>query len=71
MKYSTNSSFMPITIVIEAIEEAEVLHKILGQVSDDTEEQIGMSGLYYHLGRQLNPEGAKFRVTGELTLKDR
>lgn len=60
----------PLTIVIETPEEAEVLHKILGSVIDDTDERAGVYGLFMQLGKGIPPEG-KYRVSGTVELKNR
>lgn len=71
MKISVEKSFMPIAIVIESAREAEVLHKILASVVDDTEEQDAPTELFYALGRQLDATDPKFRAKGEIHLEDR
>lgn len=59
----------PLTIVIETPDEAEVLHKILGAITDDTEDRDGLYSLFMATGRGLqNP--TKYNVTGTLKLTD-
>lgn len=71
MKISEDSSFKPITVVIESEREAEMLHKILASVIDETEEQDAPTELFYALGRQLDATDPKFGAKGEIHLEDR
>lgn len=67
MKFERNR-WTPLTVVIETPEEAEVLHKILGQVSDETIERFTYD-LFMRLGENLgNPD--TYRVSGEIMLKE-
>lgn len=56
----------PLTIVIETPKEAEILHKILGQV-DHSEIDVDLYPLYLKLGEGLSNEAA-YRATGEITV---
>lgn len=69
MKFE-REQWTPLTIVIETPEEAEVLHKILGSVVDQTEERDAPTSLFFALGKGLPSEG-KYRVSGSVELKDR
>jgi hypothetical protein len=59
----------PLTVVIETHEEAEVLHKILACVVDDTEERDVPTQLFLALGRNLDAAGA-YRASGVVTVTD-
>lgn len=61
----------PLTVTIETPEEAEVLHKILAVVSDETEERDGLYSLFAKLGEGLDSDNMKFRVTGSVELYDK
>lgn len=61
----------PLTVVIETQEEAEVLHKILALVDDDTEDRAGLYTLFMKLGEGLDPEKMKFKAEGNVVLKDK
>ncbi len=63
-------SWQPLTIVVETHEEAEILHKIIAMVSDQTEGRDGnLVPLFMALGKGLDADSA-YRVSGELTIKD-
>jgi hypothetical protein len=70
VKVTQDSEFRPITVVIETRQEAELLHKILGCINDDTEDRIAPTGLFYMLGRQLG-DRATIHVEGILKVTDR
>jgi hypothetical protein len=61
----------PLTIVVETHEEAEILHKILATVTDETRERDGnfLSTLFLNLGKGLDA-GSTYKVLGDLILKD-
>ncbi len=66
MRTSRDSSWRPLTIVIETAEEAEILHKVLGAVNDETEEQF-LYSLFVALGIGIGDTGVT--VSGNLTVE--
>ena len=67
MKLSRDE-WTPLTIVIEGREEAEILHKVLGRVADETDERDAffLYSLFTALGKNIDPEG-KYRVVQNTT----
>lgn len=58
----------PLTVTFETAEEAEALHKILGQVSDETDGRWSYS-LFVNLGDNLgNP--TTYDASGQIVLKE-
>ena len=67
MKFE-REKWTPLTVTFETKEEAEAVHKVLGQVDDQTTDRWTYD-LFFRLGENLGNPTA-YTVSGEITLKE-
>ena len=70
MNIKVEARFKPITVTIESEQEAELLHKILGSVVDDTDDRDVSTDLFYALGKQIDPSKSRYRTEGAVKVSD-